>query len=533
MNGTIKVQVAGNAVVVVTMCTYSESGDVVMTDANGTELGRASVVKNETSDGTTASFRYTGVATTLTLTMTNKAYIHKVVVYNVLNFVEKDETTGYYMVPAGDAAAFILAITEANSKGNAKIFLPNGLYDLGETVLTAISGNNISIIGESMEGTIIKNAPDVKMESINNTATLHIIKNVEGTYLQDLTLQNALDYYKNDNGRAVCLWDQGTKTVCKNVRMLSYQDTYYSNLQGAVKYMEDCEIHGTVDFICGDGSVYFKNNLLFCEKRKAAGGGEDCITANNGIETDKGYVFESCVIKSECPTVSLGRAWNNTPKCAYLNTTVDFSAGEFSFNKEGAITRWTHKLMNANSNAWPIFAEYNTRDTEGALLTPASNVVTFVDPGNASLTKEAETVLTAEQTADYSIENTLGAWAADAQAAAKQVVGPASVTLTGTNLTWDAIGGVEAYLVEKKTADGVVFVAITTATTIVVEDAEAEYIVRAANSRGGFGQAKDISLGVEEVKSENTLGAEKRIVNGQLMIIKDGKIYNTMGVMIR
>jgi hypothetical protein len=315
--------------------------------------------------------------------------------------------------------------------------------------------------------------------------------------------------------------------------MLSYQDTYYSNLQGAVKYMEDCEIHGTVDFICGDGSVYFKNNLLFCEKRKAAGGGEDCITANNGIETDKGYVFESCVIKSECPTVSLGRAWNNTPKCAYLNTTVDFSAGEFSFNKEGAITRWTHKLMNANSNAWPIFAEYNTRDTEGALLTPASNVVTFVDPGNASLTKEAETVLTAEQTADYSIENTLGAWAADAQAAAKQVVGPASVTLTGTNLTWDAIGGVEAYLVEKKTADGVVFVAITTATTIVVEDAEAEYIVRAANSRGGFGQAKDISLGVEEVKSENTLGAEKRIVNGQLMIIKDGKIYNTMGVMIR
>ena len=533
MNGTIKVQVAGNAVVVVTMCTYSESGDVVMTDANGTELGRASVVKNETSDGTTASFRYTGVATTLTLTMTNKAYIHKVVVYNVLNFVEKDETTGYYMVPAGDAAAFILAITEANSKGNAKIFLPNGLYDLGETVLTAITGNNVSIIGESMEGTIIKNAPDVKMESINNTATLHIIKNVEGTYLQDLTLQNALDYYKNDNGRAVCLWDQGTKTVCKNVRMLSYQDTYYSNLQGAVKYMEDCEIHGTVDFICGDGSVYFKNNLLFCEKRKAAGGGEDCITANNGIETDKGYVFESCVIKSECPTVSLGRAWNNTPKCAYLNTTVDFSAGEFSFNKEGAITRWTHKLMNANSNAWPIFAEYNTRDTEGALLTPASNVVTFVDPGNASLTKEAETVLTAEQTADYSIENTLGAWAADAQAAAKQVVGPASVTLTGTNLTWDAIGGVEAYLVEKKTADGVVFVAITTATTIVVEDTEAEYIVRAANSRGGFGQAKDISLGVEEVKSENTLGAEKRIVNGQLMIIKDGKIYNTMGVMIR
>lgn len=533
VNGTIKVQVAGNAVVVVTMCTYSESGDVVMTDANGTELGRASVVKNETSDGATASFRYTGAATTLTLTMTNKAYIHKVVVYNVLNFVEKDAATGYYMVPAGDAAAFILALTEANYEGNAKIFLPNGLYDLGETVLTAITGNNISIIGESMEGTIIKNAPDVKIEGISSTATLHIIKNVAGTYLQDLTLQNALDYYKNDNGRAVCLWDQGTQTVCKNVRMLSYQDTYYSNLQGAVKYMEDCEIHGTVDFICGDGSVYFKNNLLFCEKRKAAGGGEDCITANNGIETDKGYVFEGCVIKSECPTVSLGRAWNNTPKCAYLNTIVDFSAGQFDFEKEGAITRWTHKLMNAGSNAWPIFAEYNTRDTEGKLLTPASNMITFVDPGNATQTRESETVLTADQVANYSIENTLGAWAADAQAAAKQVAGPANVALTGSNLTWDAIGGVEAYLVEKKTADGMLFVAITTATTIVVEDTTAEYVVRAANAKGGFGQSKDVSLGVEEIENENTLRAEKRIVNGQLMIVKDGKMYNAMGTMIR
>lgn len=532
-NGTIKVQVAGNAVIVVTMCTYSETGALVLTDAAGVELGRDSVFKNETSDGATASFRYTGEATTLTLTVTEKAYIHKVVVYNVLNFVEKDETTGYYMVPAGDAAAFILAITEANSKGNAKIFLPNGLYDLGETVLTAITGNNISIIGESMEGTIIKNAPDVKIEGISSTATLHIIKNVAGTYLQDLTLQNALDYYKNDNGRAVCLWDQGTQTVCKNVRMLSYQDTYYSNMLGAVKYFEDCEIHGTVDFICGDGSVYFKNNLLYCEKRKAAGGGEDCITANNGIETDKGYVFEGCTIKSECPTVSLGRAWNNTPKCAYLNTTVDFSAGNFSFEKEGAITRWTHKLMNANSNAWPIFGEYNTRDAAGNVLSPASNVVTFVDPSNASLTKEAETILTAEQAATYTMANTLGEWAATAAANASQVNGPANVVLTGSNLTWDAIEGVGAYLVEKKTAEGMEFVAITTATTLVVEDINAEYVVRAANAKGGFGlPAIKSTVGVENIQGEQAQYT-KVIKDGKLFIMRDGKVYDAMGSMIR
>lgn len=532
-DGTIKVQVAGNAVIVVTMCTYSETGALVLTDANGVELGRDSVFKNETADGATASFRYTGAATTLTLTTTQKAYIHKVVVYNVLNFVEKNETTGYYMVPAGDAAAFILAITEANAAGNAKIFLPNGLYDLGETTLTAITGNNIAIIGESMEGTIIKNAPDVKIESINQTATLHIIKNVAGTYIQDLTIQNALDYYKNDNGRAVCLWDQGTQTVCKNVRMLSYQDTYYSNMQGAVKYFEDCEIHGTVDYICGDGSVYFKNNLLYCEKRKAAGGGEDCITASNSIASDKGYVFESCVIKSECPTVSLGRAWNDVPQCAYLNTTVDYSAGEFTFEKAGAITRWTHKLMNANSNAWPIFAEYNTRDTNGTLLTPATNVVTFVDPNKSDLTRELETVLTAEQAAQYAIENVLGAWAADAQTAAKQIAAPANLALTGNNLTWDAVAGVSTYLVEKVTAEGVVFVALVNDVTYLVDDAQADYTVRAANAKGGFGApaSTTITTGVENV--EAAAQSAKMIINGKLVIVRDGRMYNAMGTMIR
>lgn len=535
VDGTIKVQVAGNAVIVVTMCTYSETGAVVLTDANGVELGRDSVIKNETADGATASFRYAGEATTLTITMTQKAYIHQVVVYNVLDFVVKDEATGYYMVPANDVASFLMALVEANSEGNAKIFLPNGLYDLGETTLTTISGNNISIIGESMDGTIIKNAPDVAIESINQTATLHIIKKVTGTYLQDLTIQNALDYYKNDNGRAVCLWDQGTQTVCKNVRMLSYQDTYYSNYIGAVKYLEDCEIHGTVDFICGDGSVYFKNNLIYCEKRKAAGGGEDCITASNSDATDKGYVFEGCTIQSECPTISLGRAWNNKPQCAYLNTTVDYSAGEFSMNKEGAITRWTHKLMNANSEAWPVFAEYNTRTTDGTLLTPATNVVTFVDPGTSGETKAIETVLTAEQTAAYTIENTLGEWAATAQANAKQIESPQNVALTGNNLTWNAIEGVNAYLVEKMTADGAVFVALTTTPSVTVDDTEADYIVRSANAKGGFGVGKNTIVdptNIDQVENE-AARFEKKVMNGQLFIIRDGKVYNAMGAVVR
>ncbi len=519
-DGSINVQVAGNAVVVVTLCKYSESGDVKVMDGEQ-ELATYPVVKNETPDGTELTAQYTGNGGWLTINWTAKQYIHKVVVYNVLDFLEKDQNTGYYIVPAGDVASFLMAIVQAQP--GDKIFLPNGIYDLGETVLTTISKNNISIIGQSMDGVIIKNAPDAKTESIDKTATIKINKNVSGTYLQDLTIQNALDYYKNDNGRAVALWDQGTQTVCKNVKLLSYQDTYYSNLQGAVKYFEDCEIHGTVDFICGDGSVYFKNNLLYAEKRKKDGGGSDALTANNGPATDKGYVFEGCTLKSECPVVSFGRAWNNTPSVAFLNTLVDYSAGQFSFSDDNGIQRWTKKLM--NPNAWPQFGEYNTHLADGTVLTPASNVVTFIDEKSNNATQNIETVLTADQAAAYTMSYTLGDWSATAAADATQAVCEATAAQFEPN-------GI--YLVE---ADGE-FAAIILGSEFMDRFAVYDgvnYTVRKANARGGFGlKAGEQQPGeaVEQV-SDSQATTTKILRNGQVLIQRDGRMFNMLGTEVK
>ena len=306
-----------------------------------------------------------------------------------------------------NTAFFLRALQEANKAGNKTIYLPNGVYDLGELALTAIEANNISIIGESMEGVIIKNAPDYRFESINKSATLRIAKGVEGTYLQNLTIQNALDYYKDDNGRAVALWDQGTKTICKNVRLLSYQDTYYSDCPGGLKYFEDCEIHGTVDFICGDGNVYFKNCLLYCEKRSKDGSGSDALTASGAAKDDKGYVFENCSVKSECPVVSLGRSWKNNPKCVFLNTVLDYSAGVFELRSKD-INRWTTKGMMALPE---LFGEHNTMDAEGRVVSPEVNEVEFTLKGE---TKRMNTILSPDEAARYTMEYVLGAWAQEA-----------------------------------------------------------------------------------------------------------------------
>lgn len=302
-------------------------------------------------------------------------------------------------------ARFLLqSLEEANRTGHTTIYLPNGVYDLKETVLTSIRANHIAIIGESMEGTIIRNTPDYRTESIDRTATLRIAPQVEGTCLQNLTIENALDYYKNDNGRAVALWDQGTKTVCRHVRLMSHQDTYYSDCPGGLKYFEDCEIVGTVDFICGDGNVYFKNTLLSCKLRSKDGSGTDALTASGAAESDRGYVFDSCRVQSECPIVSLGRSWKNSPRCVFLRTVLDYSAGYFELNGKG-IERWTTAGM---STLPDLFGEYRTTDTEGRVVSPGANVVTFSYRGTS---KTMNTIMSAEQAEVYTMEYVLGEWA--------------------------------------------------------------------------------------------------------------------------
>ena len=156
-------------------------------------------------------------------------------------------------IPQGDVKALLVAIEVANKKNaekDSKPFynlIPDGFYDLGVTVLTKITGHNIALIGQSMDGTIIQNKPDIKQEGISKTAVF--VNRGSNNYFQDLTLKNDLDYYAAGSaGRAVTLQDKGTHTICNRVCLLSYQDTYYSDNDLCQHYFQDSEIHGTVDF---------------------------------------------------------------------------------------------------------------------------------------------------------------------------------------------------------------------------------------------------------------------------------------------
>ena len=355
--GKVSVDVAGNAQVILSLCKYSKDAAIKVTDAAGNEVATIASAYNE-DDGALATVKYEGPATTLTFTFAQgESYLHKITVYNVQEFLEKDANTGWYIVPAGDAAALMLALNSANAETAATIFLPNGTYDLGEATGTTISGNNMSIIGESMDGTIIKNAPNVKSEGLGSADLFY--NTSTGLYMQDLTLQNDLDYYAaGAAGRAAVLQDNGTRTILRNVAMRSYQDTYYS--KSGNYYFEGGLIQGTVDYICGGGNAWFENiTLLNKSRKKDIKSGDDTMTAYNG--TGK-YILNNCSVESECETFNFGRSWGDA-YVVYLNTTIKSGKLDDSrFNKED---------MNSKPR---FFGEYNTVDESGnGKNTPASN----------------------------------------------------------------------------------------------------------------------------------------------------------------
>ena len=450
---SIKLDVSAKAVVMVRNCQFTDEQTAEVKDSKGTIV--ASFQARVEADGGVASFTYDGEPTTLTITYPATAYVHGVEVYNVEDFVTKDETTGYYVISSGDVSSLLLAIKSAQE--GDRIFLPNGTYDFGETVKTPISANNLSIIGQSADGVIIRNAPDVKVEGLGSADLFQNFST--GLYMQDLTLQNDLDYYKAGTGRAPVLQDLGTQTIMKNVNMRSYQDTYYS--KSGDYYFEGGLIQGTVDYICGNGNAYFNGVTLLNKSRSATSSTGDCtITAANTSSNLKGYVFNGCTIETESKTFNFGRSWG-TAKTAFLNTTIN--SGKL------AATRWTV----AGMNSAPVsYKEYNTVDKSGnGMNTPASNIIEFThSTGNNTM----ETVLSAEEAQEYALDKLFTDWNPAAIAAQE--------TIDTENFDPEAV-----YLVENNGA----FVALVKGSAL---SAYTQGTIRKANARGGFGAAADLSL---------------------------------------
>ena len=476
---TFDLLVGPKATITVTLCQYG-SGTGIVVKKDGKTLDTLPGIAD--GDGGSAVYNYEGTPGTLTLEMQcgGEMYIHGVKIVNTAE-VNFESHGNWYFVKPGNASSLLDAIDVVNGKNAAKdaersfIYLPNGTYDLDATVKTAITGHNISIIGQSMDKTIIVTAPDKSIEGLGKADMFQA--SGSNLYLQDLTLKNALDYYNAGSaGRAAVLQDAGNRTIGKRVRMLSYQDTYYPSNSNQQAYWEDCDIHGTVDFICGGGDIRFQNTTISLEPRALDGKGGRTVTAPTTVTTF-GYVFDNCQVVDLAQGKgdwNFGRTWQKEPICIWLNTTLDENA-----QKTLVSSRWTQKGMN---NTDPkVFGEFGTKDINGTDITPKSNKIT-------SFGGTFETILTAAQAAGYSYskmfkDNAEKPW--DPAALTAQVAAPTNVKLAGKTLTWNAAEDVETWVIFK---NGQIF-GVANTPEFTVDDANATYAVRAANKMGGLSEA--------------------------------------------
>ena len=388
------------------------------------------------------------------------------------------------------------------------IFIKNGEYNLGTEVKTGkslvqLTCYNVSLVGESRDGVILYGETDGISNPVLN------LRDRTGFYLQDLTVRNDYDYGQEVlKGVAVAIYG-GDKTIMKNVRMLSNQDT---QVTGHRAYFEDCDIHGTVDFICGAGDNYYYHTNLVLENRK----GNVVAAPSTNASQRWGYVFDHCTIKpmegATAVTDSsyyLGRPWQNEPRANFLHTTMEVLP---------AAAGWT-----SMSTLPTHFYEYDSRDGN-------NEVVGLSGRKNSPTSTNSYTpVLTDEQAAAFTVHNVLGgtdAW--DAAALAAQVAAPTSVVLNGVDLTWEAVEDAMLYVVLK---DGK-FLAQTTATTYSLTES-GKYTVKAANRFGGLGAAsaevtyKPTATSMEN--AEDHVQCTKIMKDGQLLILRDGKTYTIIG----
>ena len=373
----------------------------------------------------------------------------------------------YVVGNAVELNAAIDALKSSNNSATAQrrtVLLKNGNYTYG-----TLTGNyqhnisldkiyNVSLIGESKEGVVIEGTTD------GITSSTLDLGNGTGNYLQDITIRNNYDFRAQTlKGVSVAI-NGGNKTILKNVALQASQDTYVT---GKRTYLENCDIYGTTDFICGDGDIFFEScNLIIGNKSGSV------ITAPSTSTDNKwGYVFQNCVVKADENTTlvtdkswNLGRPWQNEPRAYFLNTKMEVLCSDAG---------WT-----SMSNLPTHFYEYNSTDINGNAIDLSTR------KNSPTSTNEYTPVLTDEEAKRFILQNVLvGTDSWYAKDYTGQCSAPAEIKINGTSLQWKAVSNALCYAVFK---DGQ-YIANTIATSYDIA-APGAYTVCAANEMGGLGE---------------------------------------------
>lgn len=192
---------------------------------------------------------------------------------------------------------------------DVKIYVKKGTYK--EKLIVPSWLQNVEIIGEDVQNTIITNADHANMNNMGTFRTYTV--KVEGNHItfRNITIENNAPKL----GQAVALHTEGDCLRFINCRFLGNQDTVYTGVAGTRLYFEDCYIEGTTDFIFGPSTAWFENCTIHSKANSY-------VTAASTPENIKyGYIFNNCKLTAEegVDKVYLGRPWRPYAYTLFMN----------------------------------------------------------------------------------------------------------------------------------------------------------------------------------------------------------------------
>jgi len=249
------------------------------------------------------------------------------------------------------------------------------------------------------------------------------------------------------------------KAVFKNVKLTGFQDTHLTANTGTDRqYYQNCEIHGSVDFIFGNGVVFFDQSLLYLEDRS---GGDVIVAPSTAADNTFGYVFNNCTIdgaSSQDGAYNLGRPWQNSPRAVYLNTKMNILPSTGAWISMGTIPA--------------LFAEYGSVNASNNPVDVSGRNKTFSytdsNSGSTVTGSSPKAVLTVAEAAAYTRAAVLGgsdSWQAESKTETTAV--PDSLNASGSNLVWAAVEGARCYGVR---VDDTLFYMVTAPSLPLLKD---------------------------------------------------------------
>ena len=344
--------------------------------------------------------------------------------------------------------------------GRHVIFIKNGTY--AERV-NLPKGKTLSLVGESRDGVVITNDRNRgKTSPYRNFRDITTLQcQGDDFYMENITVANTA----GNVGQAEAHFIAGARQVYRDCRFTGYQDTQRTK-NGAYAYLADCVVEGAVDFIYGDGLMFYDRCTLHC----VSGHGyvtapsewaHTTVPASDGKPLHYGYIFRQCRLTAD-PDVAegsyyLGRPWGERAASYFIGCTMGTHINALGWHE------WDGREATAD------FAEWGTRDAEGRLadVSRRASWSRQLPEADAVALTPATVFATQPGGADFRPE------------AVCHMEAPVRVRVDGGELTWTAVPGAVGYLVY---ADGR-FLAAVEGTVHPVEPGHA-YAVKAVSALG-------------------------------------------------